>query len=110
MPDSQPFLEYELYLPTISPQGTLYSQDILRQTRQELIDFFGGLTDTRQKNEGLWKIGGVTVRDEIVIWRILSNRGQAGDQFIRNAKTELQKLLRQNEILVVRRQVERMFS
>jgi hypothetical protein len=110
MPESQPFLEYELYLPTISPQGTLFSQDVLRQIRQELVDFFGGLTDTRHKNEGLWKIGGVTVRDEIVIWKILSNRGQAGDQFIRDVKLQLQKLLRQNEILVIRRQIERMLS
>jgi hypothetical protein len=110
MPGLQPFLEYDLFLPTVGPQGKLYSQDILKQSRQELIDFFGGLTDSRQKNEGLWKIGGVTVRDEIVIWKILSNRGPAGDQFIRDIKLKLQEILQQNEILVIRRQVERMLS
>jgi hypothetical protein len=110
MPKLQSYLEYDIYLPTVSPQGAIYSQDVLQQSRQDLIDFFGGLTDTRQKNEGLWKIGGVTVRDEIVIWRILSNRGPGGDEVINKVKRKLQEVLHQSEILVVRRQVERMLS
>ena len=61
--------EYDLFVPLRYNDGSPVDPAKLARLRQRLVDQFGGLTDLHQSHEGYWKIGGVTFRDEIVIYR-----------------------------------------
>jgi len=107
MSKSRRFLiEYDIYVPSASQTADVKIAEKLLAVRQRLVDYFGGLTDTRLRNEGLWKVGAVTVRDEVVVWRALSDKGEAGDELMREVKQVLERLLAQDVILIVRREVE----
>ena len=45
-----------------------------RDVQQRLLDQFGGVTYFPQPNEELWRMGNVTYRDEIVIYRVVSDK------------------------------------
>ena len=98
--------EYDLYLPTVDQNGQGLDWAGLREIRQGLIDHFGGLTDTRHKNTGFWKMGKVIIRDEIVIWRVMSEDGRLGDDYLRGIKSSLESILKQETILIVKRNIE----
>jgi len=66
--------EYELYVPLAHNDGTPVDPKVLVQLRERLLAEFGGLTFFPQPNEGFWTFGGVTYRDEIVVYRVLSDR------------------------------------
>ena len=97
--------EYDIYVPTADRDGVRYENPELEVIRKELTDYFGGLTDTKYRNEGLWKVGSVTVRDEIVIWRVLSDKGGEGDEMIAKVKAQLERCLAQELVMVVKRSV-----
>lgn len=99
-------IEYDIYLPTVSRAGDTVDSQLLKNIRDRLIQRFGGLTDTRIANKGFWKSGGTVLRDEIVVWRVLSEEGPAGDDFLRGLKAELEKDLKEDKILIVRRAVD----
>jgi hypothetical protein len=64
----------QMLLPTRSSEGTVFPDDLLRTTRQELIDRFGGLTAyTRAPATGVWTSPerGVEV-DSVVMIEVLS--------------------------------------
>jgi hypothetical protein len=46
------------------------------QHADELLERFEGLTFFPQPNEGFWRMGDVTYRDEIVIYRVLAKPGE----------------------------------
>jgi hypothetical protein len=98
--------EYEIYLPTKTSDGKAIADELLKKIRSTLIEKFGGLTDTRVKTDGFWKSGGVTILDEILLWKVLSQGDDAGDDFLKKTKTELEQLLKQEKILIVKRAVE----
>ena len=50
-----------------------------------------------QPNQGLWKYGGVTYRDEIVVYRVIAGRVREARRFFRQLKDELKDDLRQEE-------------
>jgi hypothetical protein len=66
----------------------------------------GGVTFFPQPNEGLWRMGPVTFRDQIVIFRVLSAKVRDARRFFRTLKGELKTELEQEEILVVEKDVE----
>ena len=74
--------------------------------RAKLLDEFDGLTYFPQPNEGFWKMGGVTYRDEIVIYRVLASDVSAARDFLSTLKEELKQEFQQEEILIVERDVE----
>lgn len=102
----KPALEYDIFVPLVEASGERYAEAVTDAIKNEIADYFGGLTDTHHRNKGLWKVGGMTVRDELVIWRVLSDKGPAGDEFLSRIKARLEKALRQDLILVIRRAVE----
>ena len=51
-------------------------------------------------------MAGVTYRDEIVIYRVITSDEQAARQFLSDLKEWLKEELRQEEILIVERNVE----
>jgi hypothetical protein len=97
--------EYELYVPLHTNEGGSIPPDRLNGLKRQLVAKFGGLTHFPQKNEGLWKIGGTTFRDEIVILRVLADETEA-DEFFRLLKKEMQEEWQQQAVLVVARPVE----
>ncbi|RYZ79313.1 MAG: hypothetical protein EOP04_28005 [Proteobacteria bacterium] len=99
-------LQYEIYLPTKKSNGDPIDSVTLKEIRSSLIEKFGGLTDTRVKTDGFWKSGGVTILDEILIWKVLSDEGKAGDSFLGEIKKGLERLLDQDKILIVKQSVE----
>ena len=95
--------EYEIYLPTTGNDGTAVDAAIMAQIKRELIETFGGYTHLRQRNEGRWRMGGVTFRDEVTILRVLDD-GTTSFSMPR-FKIILEALLQQESVLIVEREV-----
>lgn len=98
--------EYDLFVPVNYNDGTPIEAEKLERIQSLLLDEFQGLTYFAQRNEGYWKMGNVTYRDEIVIFRVITERGQAAREFLERLKNELKKDLEQEEILIVERDVD----
>jgi hypothetical protein len=98
--------EFEIYVPLHYNDGSPVEPEKLDRLRRRLFDFFGGLTDTRQSNAGAWKVGNVVFHDEIVIYRVLAVKQHPARRFLMDLKDELERELRQEEILIVEREVE----
>jgi hypothetical protein len=71
-----------------------------------LLHEFGGLTFFPQPNEGLWQTAGLTYRDEIVIFRVLTTEVRAARRFFQALKRQLKKDLQQEEILIVEKEAK----
>jgi len=98
--------EYDLYVPLYANGGTRIAATKLRRLKKTLIKHFGGLTEFPQEQRGFWKVGKVTFRDKIVIWRVLSNEPAAeAKRLWATIKTDVAREWRQKEVLVVRRMV-----
>jgi hypothetical protein len=98
--------EYEIYVPLHYNDGSAIEPEKLGRLRQRLFDYFGGLTDTRQRNAGAWKVGNVAFHDEVVIYRVLAVKQYPARRFLMELKEELEAELRQEDILIVERKVE----
>src|SRR5918993_5380913 len=64
----------QMLLPTRSPEGAAFADDLMRRTREELMERFGGLTAyTRAPATGVWASpeGHVEV-DSVVMIEVLS--------------------------------------
>jgi hypothetical protein len=74
--------------------------------QQQLLEQFGGLTFFPQPNEGFWTVAGVTYRDAIVIYRVLTSDAQEARRFLATLKERLKAELEQEDVLIVERDVE----
>ena len=95
--------EYDLYVPLFSNRGKRLPRQSLTRLRHKLIAQFGGVTFFPQKTKGSWKIGRVIFYDEIVILRVLSEKHSRS--FWERLKSDLQHEWRQQDVLIVMRQV-----
>lgn len=98
-------IEYELFIPLSGKAGQKPQVSALNGFKKQLADFFGGLTITNYKNEGVWKVGNQTVRDEIQMWRVLSTKSIEGDKFMKRIRSNIEETLSEELILIVRREV-----
>lgn len=98
--------EYELFVPLTHNDGSPVDPQILVELRERLLERFGGLTFFPQRNEGFWTFGGVTYRDEIVVYRVLTAHTRSARKFFRNLKEKLKRDLDQEEILIVEKDAE----
>ena len=98
--------EYDLYVPLNYNDGTPVEAKLIERIGQRLLEQFGGVTFFPQTNQGFWRMGSVTFRDEIVIFRVLAGNVRAARRFFRALKQELKAELEQEEILLVEREVE----
>jgi hypothetical protein len=98
--------EYDLYVPLTYNDGSPVEPKVIERIGQGLLEEFGGVTFFPQPNEGLWRMGSVTFRDQIVIFRILSANVRRARRYFKALKQELKTNLEQEEILVVERDVE----
>lgn len=97
--------EYDLYVPTVSETGKRFSKTKLDRLKKLLISEFGGLTYFPQKSKGVWRIGGVSFRDDIVILRVLTGNTARVKAFWRKTKKRMQAEWNQKMILIVVRKV-----
>src|SRR4051812_41765169 len=81
-----PLFEYEIFLPSPNAKGHKVDIKRINLIKKEIIEFLGGLTDTKHKNKGAWKMGKVTIYDEIVIWKVITKPGRKESLFIRKIK------------------------
>jgi hypothetical protein len=95
--------EYEIYLPTTLNNGTPVEGDKIQRIKDTLAKAFGGYTHLNHHSEGVWRMGGVTFRDEVTIVRILDDGSTHFDMaaFKDTIKVELQ----QESVLIIQRQV-----
>jgi hypothetical protein len=98
--------EYDLYLPLRFNDGSPIEPEKIARLKKRLHDRFGGLTFFPQQNEGIWKVGTVTFREEIVILRTLAEETRPAREFFLQLKEELKTELRQEEVLIVERKIE----
>jgi hypothetical protein len=97
-------LEYEIYLPTTDNAGNAVDEAIISKTKAELSEAFGGYTHLQHRNEGVWRIGGATFRDEVTIIRVIDDQKSSFDW--KELKIELERALSQEAVLIVMRNVE----
>jgi hypothetical protein len=100
--------EYDLYLPLRYNDGTLIEPRKFRAVQVRLLEFFNGYTFFPQPKEGVWQMGDVVFHDEIVIYRVVSNRPRQARQFMKQLKQELMRAFKQEEIFMIEREVERL--
>lgn len=97
--------EYDNFVPLYYNDGTAIEPVKFQRLQAELLERFDGLTFFPQPNEGFWKMGEVTYRDEIVIYRVLTSTRTAR-RILAQLKERLKRELGQEEILIVERDVE----
>lgn len=97
--------EYDLFVPLFYNDGTDVEPSKLVQLEDRLLDQFSGLTVFPQPNRGYWRMAGVTYRDEIIVYRVVTSNRRTARRFFRQLKEELKRDLRQEEILIIERDV-----
>ena len=97
--------EYDIFVPLRYNDGSPIEAHKFQQLQQDLLGKFGGLTYFPQANEGFWKLGDVTYRDEIVIYRVLGANSRVARRFLLKLKERLKSEFAQEEILIVERDV-----
>ena len=98
--------EYDLFVPLYYNDGRHAEPQKFQGLQQQHLDHFGGLTFFPQPNEGFWTVAGITYRDAIVIYRVITSDEQAARQLLSDLKERLKAELRQENILIVERSVE----
>jgi hypothetical protein len=74
--------------------------------QQQLLDQFGGLTFFPQPNEGVWTVAGLTYRDAMVIYRMLTSDEQGARQFLSALTEQVKEEPQEEDILIIEREVE----
>jgi hypothetical protein len=98
--------EYDLFIPLSYNDGSPVESRKFQALQKRLLAEFGGLTFFPQPNLGFWSMGGVTYRDEIVIYRVVTRKAHSARRFLKRLKEELKKALRQEEIFIAERDIE----
>ncbi len=97
--------EYDLFIPLYYNDGTPIEPARFQHLQSRLSEQFEGLTYFPQPNQGFWKFGNVTYRDEIVIYRVISEDPAGARGFLTNLKASLKRDFQQEEILIVEHEV-----
>lgn len=97
--------EYDIFVPLCYNDGTSVEARKFQNIQSQLLERFGGLTFFPQPNTGLWKMAGVTYRDEIVIYRVIAADASETRAYFAEFKERLKLDLEQLDILIVERDV-----
>ena len=98
--------EYDIFVPLCFNDGSPVEAEKFQKLQEDLLDQFGGLTFFPQPNKGVWRMAGMTYRDEIVIYRVIGSVAEEARPFLANLKERLKADFDQEEILIVERDVE----
>jgi hypothetical protein len=90
----------QILLPRYDNEGQAFGREPFAETRQELLDRFGGLTAfLRAPASGLWKADDGTIsRDDIVMMEVMAADLDRG--WWRDYRRRLEARFRQDEIVV----------
>ena len=97
--------EYDIFIPLYYNDGTPIESAKFQEVQSRLLERFEGLTYFPQPNQGFWKFGNVTYRDEIVIYRVISQDPVISRDFLANLKERLKREFQQHEILIIEREI-----
>jgi len=97
--------EYDIFIPLYYNDGTRIESAKFQDVQGRLLERFEGLTYFPQPNQGFWKFGNVTYRDEIVIYRVISPDSVISRDFLANLKERLKREFQQQEILIIEREI-----
>jgi hypothetical protein len=97
--------EYDIFIPLYYNDGTPIEPAKFQELQARLLERFEGLTYFPQPNQGFWKFGGMTNRDEIVIYRVITRDADKSREFLARLKGQLIQEFEQEEILIVEREV-----
>ena len=97
--------EYDIFIPLYNNDGTPIEAIKLQDLQSRLLERFEGLTYFPQPNQGFWKFGEMTYKDEIVIYRVISQDAAGSRDFLANLKKRLKAELKQEEILIIEREI-----
>ena len=98
--------EYDLFIPLFYNDGSPVEERKIEAIGERLLEQFTGLTFFPQPNEGPWKMGEVTFRDQVVVFRVVSDNARRARRYFVAFKERLKKELRQEEIFIVEREVK----
>ncbi len=98
--------EYDLFVPLFYNDGAPVERGKIESVGERLLKQFTGLTFFPQPNQGYWKMGDVTFRDQVVVFRVLTDNARSARRFFARFKEQLKRDLQQEEILIVERDVE----
>jgi hypothetical protein len=98
--------EYDIFLPLLYNDGSAVEPGTFENLKRLQLDELGGVTYFPQPAEGLWRMGEVVYHDEIVIYRVLSEKPRKARRFLSQLKKALKPPFQQEEILIVERDVE----
>ncbi|HTV42248.1 MAG TPA: hypothetical protein VMF08_16880 [Candidatus Sulfotelmatobacter sp.] len=97
--------EYDVFVPLFYNDASPIKASKFQDLQKRLLERFDGLTYFPQANEGFWKFGDMTYRDEIVIYRVISQDSSGSREFLSNLKEHLKQEFRQLDILIIEREV-----
>jgi hypothetical protein len=98
--------EYDIFVPLYYNDGSPIEPIKFQRLHAILLEHFEGLTFFPQPNQGTWKMGDIIYHDEIVIYRVLTSRARMARKFLSRLKEDLKRDLKQEEILIVEREVD----
>jgi hypothetical protein len=97
--------EYDIFVPLFYNNGSPIEPIKFQELQGLLLERFEGLTYFPQANQGFWKFGDMTYRDEIVIYRVISQDSTASREYLGKLKEQLKKDFQQLDILIIEREV-----
>ena len=97
--------EYDVFVPLFYNDGSPIEPAKFQDLQKRLLERFDGLTYFPQANEGFWKFGDMTYRDEIVIYRVISQDPANSREFLTRLKEHLKREFGQLDILIIEREV-----
>lgn len=100
--------EYDIFVPLFYNNGSPIEPTKFQELQGMLLEQFEGLTYFPQANQGFWKFGNITYRDEIVIYRVISQDSGASREFLSKFKEHLKQEFQQLDILIIERDVGRL--
>jgi hypothetical protein len=95
--------EFDIYLPATESDGTPVKKATIECIKESLRNAFGGYTHLDHCCDGAWSICGTVFHDEVTILRVLD--GGSTDFDMRAFKKNLETVLKQDTVLIVRRNV-----
>jgi hypothetical protein len=98
--------EYDVFIPRNYNDGSPVERKKLKKIKKHLADEFEGVTEIHLRKKGWWKMGGITFRDKITIFRVYSARTRQARKYLRELKVHLKKELQQEDILVVEKEAK----
>jgi hypothetical protein len=97
--------EFDVFVPLFHNDGSAINTRLFQQLQERRLAEFDGLTFFPQPNKGFWTMGSVTFQDEILIYRVITDKPRKARRFLSRLKKWLKATFQQEDILIVERKV-----